>query len=85
MGYRYDPSRVEQAIDGALAARRVTATHRWYRSGDRIVVVLEASVDYIFAKAVPGGPPRTTVHAARRRPPAGLPASRELSGSILTH
>ena len=41
----------------------MTATHRWYRSGDRIVVVLDASVDYIFAKAVPGGPPRTTVHA----------------------
>ena len=63
LGYRYDPARVERAIDGALAARRVTATHRWFRRGDRIVVVLDTSVEYIFAQAVPGGPTRTTVHA----------------------
>lgn len=62
-GYVYDPARVEEAIARALSSRRITARHRWHRVGNRIVVELDQTVSFIFAKAVPGAHHGTTVHA----------------------
>lgn len=62
-GYVYDAGRVDDAVDRALAARGITAHHRWYRDGDRVVVELDESVSYVFAKAVPGVDHSTTVRA----------------------
>jgi hypothetical protein len=62
-GYVYDASRVDDAVDRALAARGVRARRRWYVRGDRIVVELQESVAYVFTKAVPGAGDSTTVHA----------------------
>lgn len=62
-GYVYDSARVEDAVARALSSRRISARHRWYREGRRIVVELTEDVSYVFTKAVPGAPDRTTVHA----------------------
>lgn len=62
-GYAYDPARVEAAVSRALLARGIHARHRWYRTGDRLVVELDTSVDHIFSQAVPGGRRAEEVHA----------------------
>lgn len=62
-GYVYDPSRVEEAVARALSSRGISARHRWYRQGGRIVVELTEDVAYVFTKAVPGAPNQAAVHA----------------------
>ncbi len=62
-GYVYEPARVEAAVARALSSRGISARHRWYRQGRQLVVELDEEVAYVFAKAVPGAPGRTNVHA----------------------
>lgn len=68
-GYVLDPARVDEAVTRSLAARglldRLAGPPIVRASGPtEITVELAVPVDYIFAKALPGGPRRTVVHAA---------------------
>lgn len=66
-GYHLDPGRVRTAVDRSLAIR--SSTSRWAGpphitiDGTRVTVTVRVRIDYVFARALPGGPDHTTVSA----------------------
>ena len=67
-GYSLDPTRVDDAVNRSLAARGllprlVTPPVVRATGPDEVTVELAEPVDYLFAKALPGGPHRTVVRA----------------------
>jgi hypothetical protein len=66
-GYHLDPGRVRTAVKRSLSVQ--STSRRWVGSphvtieGTRVTVTVTIRIDYLFARAIPGGPDRTTVTA----------------------
>jgi hypothetical protein len=65
--YQLDPVRVEEAVRRSLDARGVagelTGVDITPVGADGVAVTLTMSVEYVFARALPGGPDHSTVQA----------------------
>jgi hypothetical protein len=68
--YALDPERVQRAVDLSVAsgdlADEIDSVTVTPTGPDTAEVTLTMDVDYIFAKALPGGPDHTTVKATAR-------------------
>lgn len=72
-GYRLDPARVRVAVERSLAidsaGERWTGPPRVEVLGSAVRVTVTARVDYVFARALPGGRHHTTVTATAEATP----------------
>ncbi|QXC62402.1 hypothetical protein KSP35_06270 [Aquihabitans sp. G128] len=63
---RYDPARIDAAVQRSVATLGAGTTASWDLVGTDVVVRLTRAVDLVFTKAVPGADDRVVVTATAR-------------------